>query len=273
MLELYDKIQAAVAAIRSRWTTEPHAGIILGTGLGGLTQKIAVEAAFDYEAIPHFPRSTTPTHRGRLVCGRLQGLPVMAMEGRFHLYEGYSPKEISLPVRVMRALGARLLVVSNACGGMNPSFGCGDIMVIEDHINLMGDNPLIGVNDDRLGPRFPDMSEPYEQKLVARALDVARRENITAHKGVFVAVPGPNLETRAEYRFLRGIGADAVGMSTVPEVLVAVHSGMRVLGLSIITDMCLPDALKPADIHEILATAARAEPNLRKIVRGIVAEE
>ncbi len=273
MLELYDKIQAAVAEIRSRWTTEPHAGIILGTGLGGLTQKIAVEAAFDYEAVPHFPRSTTPTHRGRLVCGRLQGLPVMAMEGRFHFYEGYSLKEISLPVRVMRALGARLLVVSNACGGMNPNFNCGDIMVIEDHINLMGDNPLIGVNDDRLGPRFPDMSEPYEQKLVARALEVAQRENIRAHKGVFVAVPGPNLETRAEYRFLRGIGADAVGMSTVPEVLVAVHCGLRVVGFSIVTDMCLPDELEPANVEKIIAVANEAEPKLCALVMGVLAGE
>jgi len=273
MLELYDKIQAAVGAIRSRWTTEPHAGIILGTGLGGLTQKIAVEAAFDYEAVPHFPRSTTPTHRGRLVCGRLQGLPVMAMEGRFHMYEGYSLKEISLPVRVMRALGARLLVVSNACGGMNPSFRCGDIMVIEDHINLMGDNPLIGVNDDRLGPRFPDMSEPYEQKLVARALEVAQRENIRAHKGVFVAVPGPNLETRAEYRFLRGIGADAVGMSTVPEVIVAAHCGLRVVGFSIVTDMCLPDELEPANVEKIIAVANEAEPTLCALVMGVLAGE
>lgn len=273
MIELYDKIQAAVAEIRSRWTTEPHAGIILGTGLGGLTQKIAVEAAFDYEAIPHFPRSTTPTHRGRLVCGRLQGLPVMAMEGRFHMYEGYSLKEISLPVRVMRALGARLLVVSNACGGMNPNFNCGDIMVIEDHINLMGDNPLIGVNDDRLGPRFPDMSEPYEQKLVARALEVAQREHIRAHQGVFVAVPGPNLETRAEYRFLRGIGADAVGMSTVPEVLVAVHCGLRVVGFSIVTDMCLPDELEPANVEKIIAVANEAEPKLCALVMGVLAGE
>jgi purine-nucleoside phosphorylase len=273
MLELYDKIQAAVAAIRSRWTTEPHAGIILGTGLGGLAQKIAVEAAFDYEAIPHFPRSTTPTHRGRLVCGRLQGLPVMAMEGRFHMYEGYSLKEISLPVRVMRALGARLLVVSNACGGMNPSFRCGDIMVIEDHINLLGDNPLIGVNDDRLGPRFPDMSEPYEQKLIARALEVAQREHITAHKGVFVAVPGPNLETRAEYRFLRGIGADAVGMSTVPEVIAAVHCGLRVVGFSIVTDMCLADSLEPADVDKIIAVANEAEAKLCALVLGVLAGE
>ena len=273
MLDQYDKIQAAVAAIRSRWTTEPHAGIILGTGLGGLAQKIAVEAAFDYGSIPHFPQSTTPTHRGRLVCGRLEGLPVMAMEGRFHLYEGHSLKEITLPVRVMRALGARLLIVSNACGGMNPAYRGGDIMVIEDHINLMGDNPLIGINDDRLGPRFPDMSEPYDQQLVARALQVAVREHITAHKGVFVAVPGPNLETRAEYRFLRGVGADAVGMSTVPEVLVAVHCGLRVVGFSIVTDTCLPDALEPVDVDKIIAVANEAEPKLCALVMGVLAGE
>ena len=198
---------------------------------------------------------------------------VVAMEGRFHAYEGYSYAQITFPVRVMRALGAELLIVSNACGGMNPQYARGDIMVIEDHINLMNGNPLIGVNDDRLGPRFPDMSAPYDRRLIDRALGIARQENFAAHKGVYVAVTGPNLETRAEYRFLRMIGADVVGMSTVPEVLVAVHSGMRVLGLSIVTDMCLPDALKPADIEEILATAAEAEPKLRKIVLGVVAGE
>jgi purine-nucleoside phosphorylase len=203
----------------------------------------------------------------------LQGLPVMAMEGRFHLYEGHSLKEITLPVRVMRALGARLLVVSNACGGMNPAFHCGDIMVIEDHINLMGDNPLIGINDDRLGPRFPDLSEPYQQELVTRALEVAERERISARKGVFVAVPGPNLETRAEYRFLRSIGADAVGMSTVPEVLVAVHCGLRIVGFSVVTDMCLPDTLEPADIDKIIAVANEAEPKLCALVMGVLAGE
>jgi purine-nucleoside phosphorylase len=248
-------------------------GIILGTGLGSLVENIEVEASLDYENIPHFPRSTTTSHRGRLVCGRLCGLPVMAMEGRFHMYEGYSLKQITLPVRVMKAMGAELLVVSNASGGMNPYFRCGDIMVIEDHINLLGDNPLIGINDERLGPRFPDMSEPYDLTLVDRALAVARREDIVAHKGVFVAVSGPNLETRAEYRFLRAIGADAVGMSTVPETIVAVHCGLRVAGLSIITDMCLPDALEAADVDRIVATANAAEPNLRKIVMGIIDAE
>ncbi|MGA2258326.1 MAG: purine-nucleoside phosphorylase, partial [Thermoguttaceae bacterium] len=210
---------------------------------------------------------------GQLVCGHLDGAAVLAMEGRFKFYEGYSYAQITFPVRVMRALGAELLIVSNACGGMNPQYAQGDIMVIEDHINLMNGNPLIGVNDDRLGPRFPDMCAPYDRKLIDRALSIARKENFMAHKGVYVAVTGPNLETRAEYRFLRMIGADVVGMSTVPEVLVAVHSGMRVLGLSIVTDMCLPDALKPANIQEILATAAEAEPKLRKIVLGVVAGE
>jgi purine-nucleoside phosphorylase len=273
MLELYDQIQEIATAIRSRWKGSPKAGIILGTGLGGLVEEIELEATFDYSELPHFPRSTAISHRGRLVCGRLAGLPVMAMEGRFHMYEGYSLKQITLPVRVMKALGADLLVVSNACGGMNPYFRGGDIMVIEDHINLMGDNPLIGINDDRLGPRFPDMCEPYDRKLIETALSIAHRENIAAHQGVFVAVAGPNLETRAEYRFLRLIGADVVGMSTVPEVIVAKHSGMRVIGFSIITDMCLPDALEPADISKIIETANRAEPKLRALVRGVLAAE
>ena len=273
MRHLFGQVEEAVAAIRAQWKNRPHAGIILGTGLGGLVEEIEVEATLDYESIPHFPRSTAVSHRGRLVCGHLAGVPVLAMEGRFHLYEGYSLQQITLPVRVMKALGAKLLVVSNACGGMNPYYRNGDIMVIEDHINLMGDNPLIGINDDRLGPRFPDMCEPYDQSLVDCALEVARRENIPAHKGVFVAVTGPNLETRVEYRFLRLIGADAVGMSTVPEVIVAVHCGLRVVGFSIVTDMCLPDALEPADVAKIIATANAAEPKLRALVRGVLAAE
>ncbi|MCA9209257.1 MAG: purine-nucleoside phosphorylase [Planctomycetales bacterium] len=270
MLELYGQIEEAVAAIRGQWNETPHAGIILGTGLGGLVEEIDVEAAIDYEAIPNFPRSTAISHRGRLVCGRLRGLPVMAMEGRFHMYEGYSLKQITLPVRVMRAMGAKLLVVSNACGGMNPYYREGDIMVIDDHINLLGDNPLIGINDDRLGPRFPDMCEPYDRRLVDRALAVARANDIVAHKGVFVAVAGPNLETRAEYRFLRLIGADVVGMSTVPEVIVAVHCGLKVVGFSIVTDMCLPDALHPADVQKIIGIANEAEPKLRTLVGGVL---
>ena len=273
MLDVFDKMNDAVAAIRERWDRVPHAGIILGTGLGSLVEEIQEEAAFDYEEIPHFPQTTAVSHQGRLICGTLHGLPVMAMEGRFHMYEGYALKQITLPVRVMKSLGAQLLVVSNACGGMNPNYREGDVMVIEDHINLMGDNPLIGINDDRLGPRFPDMSHPYDAELIQRALSVARREDIVAHQGVFVAVSGPNLETRAEYRFLRSIGADVVGMSTVPEVIVAAHCGLPVVGFSIVTDMCLPDALEPADVQQIIATAQDAEPRLRALVRGVLAPE
>jgi len=273
MRDLVMHIEQAVDVVRNHWPGEPRIGIILGTGLGGLAGRIDAEATLDYEAIPHFPVSTAVSHTGQLVCGRLEGVPVLAMEGRFHAYEGYSYGQIVFPVRVMRAMGAELLIVSNACGGVNPQFDRGDIMVIEDHINLMNGNPLSGFNDDRLGPRFPDMSEPYDYRLIDRALEIARRENFVAHKGVYAAVTGPNLETRAEYRFLRTIGADVVGMSTVPEVLAARHGGMRCLGLSIITDMCLPDALAPVDLQEILAVAAEAEPKLRAIVLGIVAAE
>jgi purine-nucleoside phosphorylase len=271
MLDLYDKINEAVSAIRNQWSGVPRAGIILGTGLGSLAEKIEVEASFEYGDIPHFPASTATSHRGRLVCGKLNGLGVVAMEGRFHQYEGYPLKQITLPVRVMKALGAEVLCVSQAVGGMNPYYKPGDVMVIDDHINLMGDNPLVGVNDDRLGPRFPDMSAPYDQTLNEVALEIARRENFVAHKGVTVAVTGPCLETRAEYRFLRMIGADVVGMSTVPEVIVAVHCGLRVFGVSVVTDMCLPDALEPANVEEIIATAGRAEPKLRALFEGVLA--
>ena len=273
MRDLAAQIAEAADVIRAHWGGRPHAGIILGTGLGSVAGQIQTEATLDYASIPHFPRSTTVGHAGQLVCGVLQGLPVVAMEGRFHAYEGYSQRQITFPIRVMRALGAELLVVSNACGGMNPHYSQGDIVVIDDHINLMGDNPLIGENDDALGPRFPDMCRPYDPVLIRRALEIARRENFVAHRGVYVGVTGPNLETRAEYRFLRAIGADVVGMSTVPEVLVAVHAGMRVLGLSIVTNVCLPDSLKPANIEEIIATANEAEPKLRKIVLGVLAQE
>ena len=270
MLELYNQIEAAASKITAQWKHTPDVGIILGTGLGGLVDQIEVEAAIDYEDIPHFPRSTAVSHRGRLVCGQLCGLRVIAMEGRVHHYEGYALKQITLPVRVMKQLGAKLLIVSNAVGGMNPYYRPGDIMLIEDHINLMMDNPLIGINDDRLGPRFPDMSQPYNWELIDVALAVARRENVVAHKGVLVAVTGPNLETRAEYRFLKMIGADVVGMSTVPEVIVAAHCDLPTIGFSIITDMCLPDALKPANVNEIVATANEAEPHLRTLVTGVL---
>jgi purine-nucleoside phosphorylase len=272
MPELYDQIDEARRAIASRWVGKPRCGIILGTGLGGLAEEIQAEAVFSYKDIPHFPVSTVQSHASRLVCGQLAGKTVMAMEGRFHAYEGYTLKQITFPVRVMRALGCEVLVVSNACGGMNPQYAKGDLMVIEDHINLMGDNPLIGPNDDRLGIRFPDMTYPYDRELIALAQKIALEERIVCHKGVFVAVPGPNLETRAEYRFLRGIGADVVGMSTVPEAIVGVHAGLRNVGFSIVTDMCLPDALEPAKLEEIIAVANAAEKKLRVVVRRLVAE-
>ena len=270
MLDLYDKIEEAKAFIASQWDQTPRVGIILGTGLGPFVERIEIEAQIDYESIPHFPSSTATSHRGRLICGKIEGVPVVAMEGRIHLYEGHAAKLITLPVRVMRAMGAEWLIASNAVGGMNPNYRAGDIMVIEDHINLMTDNPLIGVNDDRLGPRFPDMSEPYDLKMVDAALGIARQGDFVAHKGVLVSVTGPNLETRAEYRFLRMIGADVVGMSVIPEVITAVHCGLKVVGFSVVTDMCLPDALQPAVVEEIIATANAAEPKLRALVEGVV---
>lgn len=269
-MDLFDKIQESVSFFKDQWSKTPKAGIILGTGLGPLADKIEVDVSIDYEEIPNFLKSTADSHRGRLICGELNGLPIMAMQGRFHMYEGYSLKDITFPVRVMKAMGADLLVVSNACGGMNSNYKTGDIMMIDDHINLLGDNPLIGVNDDRLGVRFPDMCQPYCQKLIHKSIEIARKNNITAHKGVFVAITGPNLETRAEYRFLRGIGADAVGMSTVPEVITAVHSNMRVVGFSVITDMCLPDTLKPVDVSEIISVANEAEPKLTKLISELL---
>lgn len=272
MPELYDQIQEATSFLQERWQGKPSVGIILGTGLGGLTENIRAEASISYDDIPHFPRATAPSHKGQLVCGQLAGKTVVAMEGRFHFYEGYSLQQITFPVRVMKALGCQVLIVSNACGGMNPQWAKGDIMLIDDHINLLGDNPLIGPNDDRLGIRFPDMCHPYDEELLALAQRIALEEKIVCHKGVFVAVPGPNLETRAEYRFLRGIGADVVGMSTVPEVIVGVHANLRILGLSVITDQCLPDALEPAVLADIIAVAHAAEKKLRVLVRRLVGE-
>jgi len=270
MLEQFDKITAASAAISRRWNHRPSVGIILGSGLGGVTASIADPVVIPYAEIPHFAASTAPEHAGRLVCGMLEGVPVVVMEGRMHAYEGYPLAQITLPVRVLKHLGASLLIVTNACGGLNPQFRTGDLMVIDDHINLMNDNPLVGINDERLGPRFPDMSAPYTPALIDAALAVARREDFVAHRGVYVAVTGPNLETRAEYRFLRGIGADVVGMSTVPEVIVAVHAGLKVLGVSVVTDMCLADALEAATLEKIIAVARGAEPKLRAIVTAAV---
>ena len=261
MSDLRAQIQETVDGIRQKCNSRPEVAVILGTGLGGLADEMDVDVGISYTDLPHFPVSTVETHAGKLLLGKLGGKPAVAMQGRFHYYEGYTMAQITFPVRVMRALGAQALLVSNACGGMNPNYRAGDLMVIEDHINLQGDNPLIGVNDNELGPRFSDMSAPYDADLIALAEQVALDEKIPLQKGVYVAVPGPNLETRAEYRFLRAIGADVVGMSTVPEVIVAVHGGMRVLGLSVVTDECFPDALKPADIGAIIETANRQSPS------------
>ncbi len=266
----WSQVDEAARFVRARWAGPATVGVVLGTGLGALAEEIESEAVIPYPEIPHFPHSTVESHKGQLVCGRLHGHPTIAMEGRFHLYEGYTAAQVTFPIRVMKELGCSILIVSNACGGMNPMHAKGDILLIDDHINLLGVNPLIGPNDERLGPRFPDLSAPYDRELLRLAQQVALEENVVAHRGVYVAVVGPNLETRAEYRFLRAIGADVVGMSTVPEVLVAVHAGLRVLGFSIITDICLPDALVPVSLDEILAVAREAEGKLRRVVRGVL---
>ncbi len=270
MDDLYDLIQESAGYIKTRTGMVPRVGIILGTGLGSLADGIAVTTAVDYESIPHLPVSTVESHTGRLLFGMLKRKPVVAMQGRFHYYEGYSLEQVTFPVRMMKELGIETLIVSNACGGLNPQYRAGDIMVISDHINLLGDNPLIGRNDDRIGVRFPDMYNCYDRDLIALAETVALELKIPLRKGVYVAVPGPNLETGAEYRFLRAIGADVVGMSTVPEVIAARHQGTTVLGMSIITDMGLPDALEPCSLERIIATAARAEPHLRDLIAGVV---
>ncbi len=272
MPDLFARIEEAAAAIRVKWAGTPRIGLILGTGLGKLAEDIAAEAVFPYAAVPHFLASTAPSHAGQLVCGTLAGKTVMAMEGRFHYYEGYTLQDITFPVRIMRALGCDILIASNACGGLNPQYSRGDIMLIDDHINLLGDSPLIGPNDSRLGERFPDMGTAYDRDLLALAKRVAVDEKLAVQQGVYAAVAGPNLETRAEYRFLRTIGADVVGMSTVPEVIVGVHGRMRNLGLSVVTDMCLPDALAPVSLAEIVAVANETEPKLRALVRRVVAE-
>ncbi|MDQ3605122.1 MAG: purine-nucleoside phosphorylase [Gemmatimonadota bacterium] len=260
----------ATDAIRARTTFEPEVAIILGTGLGGLAEHIEAEAVISYEEIPHFPLATVESHTGRLILGTLRGRRVVVMQGRLHRYEGYSLQQVAFPVRVMRALGARTLVVSNVSGGMNPLWDVGDLVLIADHINLLGDNPLVGPNFEELGPRFPDMSQPYDAQLQELAQEVALELGIPLRSGVYVALAGPSLETPAEYRMLRTLGADVVGMSTVPEVIVAVHGGMRVLGLSIITDACLPDALEPVSVEKIIAVAGEAEPRLTALIEGVV---
>lgn len=267
---LYEKVTEASNYIKSKTKIKPQFAIILGTGLGALAKAIKSESKIPYRKIPHFARSTVESHKGELILGKLKGKDVVAMEGRFHFYEGYSMEQVTFPVRVAKALGAKILIVSNVCGGLNPAYSIGDIMLISDHINLMGVNPLIGHNDERLGQRFPDMIEPYDQKLIKLAEDIAVKNGFEAHRGVYAALTGPCLETRAEYRFLRIIGADAVGMSTVPEVIVAVHAGLKTLGISVISDICLPDNLHPVDIKKIIAAGQSAEPKLTKIVKEVI---
>lgn len=270
MSTLKQKIAETLSVIQTYTKDEYPIGIILGTGLGGLVKEIKINHQIDYKDLPHFPLSTVESHHGKLIFGDIAGKKVVAMQGRFHYYEGYTMQQITYPVRVMKFLGVKNLLVSNACGGMNPSFRKGDIMLMIDHINLLGDNPLIGPNEDELGPRFPDMSEPYSIELINLAQKVAYENKIKVQKGVYVAVPGPNLETKAEYKFLRAIGADVVGMSTIPENIVANHMGIKVLGISIITDECFPETLKPVNVEEIIATAMAAEPKMTLIMKEVI---
>ncbi|KPJ83781.1 MAG: purine nucleoside phosphorylase [Gemmatimonas sp. SG8_23] len=270
--DLLQRMEAATDAVRAHTAFEPRVGIVLGTGLGALADMIDVQSTVPYDDIPGFPEPTVETHSGRLVLGTLGGTPVAAMQGRFHRYEGYTLQEVTFPIRVLKALGAGTLVVSNVSGGMNPLWDVGELVLIDDHINLLGDSPLIGPNVDELGPRFPDMSEPYDLALQGLARSAALELGIRLNRGVYVAVPGPQLETRAEYRMLRMLGADVVGMSTVPEVIVARHMDMRVLGLSIITDRCLPDALEPVDVARIIQAATAAEPHLTRLIERVVSE-
>jgi purine-nucleoside phosphorylase len=264
------KRSEALEYIQSKTDLRPNFMLILGTGLGQLADEMDIELEISYDEIPHFPVSTVESHAGKLLFGKLGGKQIVAMQGRFHFYEGYTMQQIAFPVRVLKANGADTLIVSNACGGMNPIYRRGDIMVIHDHINMLGDNPLIGPNDNELGPRFPDMSEPYTERLVELAENVAIENGIKMHKGVYVSLSGPTMETKAEYRFLRLIGADVVGMSTVPEVIAAVHMGMDVLGISVITDECFPDALEAVDIEDVLAAAAMAEPKMTRVIIGVL---
>lgn len=270
MSDLINKINETLKVIRNYTKDEFPVGIILGTGLGALVKEIKIEHQIDYADLPHFPLSTVESHHGKLIFGTINGQKVVAMQGRFHFYEGYTMKQITYPVRVMKFLGVKTLLVSNACGGMNPDYRKGDLMLMIDHINLLGDNPLIGKNEDELGPRFPDMSEAYSSELIMLAEKVANENKIKVHKGIYVAVPGPNLETKAEYKFLRNIGADVVGMSTIPENIIANHMGIKVLGISIITDECFPETLKPVNVEEIISVAMKAEPKMTLIMKEVI---
>ena len=269
-MELKSQIEESARFIEERIRFAPSIGIILGTGLGALVDEIEIDRVIPYEEIPHFPVSTVETHKGNLVLGHLAGRPVVVMQGRFHYYEGYDLKQVTFPVRVMKRLGAQVLLVSNAAGGMNRNMKRGDLMLITDHINLLGDNPLRGPNDPELGPRFPDMSSVYDRELRELALQIALENGIYLHQGVYVALSGPNLETPAEYRFLITIGADAVGMSTVPEVIVAKHAGMRVFGISCITDLAIDGVVEPVSFEEIVNAAKEAEPKMTLIIKELV---
>ncbi len=270
---LYDQVREAVQYIRKQTDLQPAYGIILGTGLSGLADEIDTETEIPYGDIPHFPTSTVQSHKGKLVFGRLAGKPVVAMAGRFHYYEGYSAKQITFPVRVMKFLGIRQLIVSNAAGSTNQHIQAGDIVLIKDHINLQPENPLRGPNDERLGPRFPDMLHAYDRKLNARCLEIARREGIRAHEGVYLGLQGPNMETPAEYNFAHLVGADLVGMSTVPEVIVARHMELPVLAMSVATNKCYPlEEIRETTVEEVIAVAQSAEPKMRKIVIELLKE-
>lgn len=272
MEEIKSNIEEAVAYIKKHYTETPEVGIVLGTGLGGLVTEIQVEKELAYNFIPHFPVSTVESHFGKLIFGKIGDKKVVAMQGRFHYYEGYSMGEITFPIRVMYKLGIKSLYISNAAGGMNLDYQKGDLMLIDDHINMQAVSPLAGPNLDDLGPRFPDMSRPYDPEMIKRGMEIAKEEGIRAHVGVYVSVPGPNLETRAEYRFLRTIGADVVGMSTVPEVIVANHMGLRTFAVSVVTDLCDPDNLEVANVADIIETATKAEPHLTRILSRMIRE-
>lgn len=269
-MDLKSEIKDTVDFIRSQTKATPAIGIILGSGLGALAEEIKKDISISYDKIPHFPVSTVESHAGRFLFGKLGGKDVVAMQGRFHYYEGYDLGQVTFPVRVMKEIGVKILIVSNAAGGLNPLFNIGDLVMITDHINFQAVNPLTGPNDESLGPRFPDMYNCYDSELRDLAEQTAIDEKIPLRKGVYVGVTGPNLETAAEYRFLRIIGGDLVGMSTVPEVIVARHQGTRVLGFSMATDMGLPDAMEPCSHEKIIAAAAKAEPKLTKLVRKTV---
>ena len=264
------RVDAAIAAVREVTDSESRIGLILGTGLGKLAERIDVQHTIPYDSIPHFPVSTVESHQGRLLIGTLDGVPVICMQGRMHVYEGYSAREVTFPIRVVAGLGIECLLITTACGGMNPAYRRGDLMLLSDHINLQGVNPLVGPNVDAWGPRFPDMSEPYDVALRARAKQIADEHAIKLHEGVYVSVLGPNLETKAEYRFLRRIGADVVGMSTTPEVTVARHMNLRVMAIGVITDECFPDTLRPVTLEEVLEAAGIAEPKLTAIMSEMV---